>query len=190
MDGRARAAPPRNKHILLLTGPPGCGKTTVMRRLADLLRGRRIGGFLTGEMRESGERTGFRLETFPGVSVVLARVGHPSRTRVGRYGVDVAALDRVSAARLAPGDADIFLIDEIGKMELCSPRFVGAMSVLLDSTRLIVATVAIRGIGLIAEVKKRADADLWTVTRENRDSLPRRALDWLGERGALGDRNR
>ena len=34
--------------VLLLTGVPGAGKTTVLRRVNDLLAGRRLRGFLTG----------------------------------------------------------------------------------------------------------------------------------------------
>jgi nucleoside-triphosphatase THEP1 len=33
--------------------------------------------------------------------------------------------------------------------------------------------------GVIAEVKQRPDAEIWTVTRENRDDLPERVLVWL-----------
>ena len=47
--------------VLLLTGVPGIGKTTVIRRAADRLKGRRLGGFYTEEIREQGDRRGFRL---------------------------------------------------------------------------------------------------------------------------------
>jgi hypothetical protein len=42
-----------------------------------------------------------------------------------------------------------------------------------------VVTVAERGGGFIAEVRELPGADLWTVTHENRDGLPRRVLQWL-----------
>jgi nucleoside-triphosphatase THEP1 len=40
------------KH-LLLTGPPGIGKTTVIMRLAEFLTEPSIGGFYTDEIREA-----------------------------------------------------------------------------------------------------------------------------------------
>ena len=45
---------------LLLTGVPGVGKTTVIRKVADALAARRVRGFLTREMRSRGRRVGFR----------------------------------------------------------------------------------------------------------------------------------
>ncbi|MBC7104477.1 MAG: ATP-binding protein, partial [Firmicutes bacterium] len=44
---------------ILLTGPPGCGKTTVLRRLVGLLPAGTVAGFLTEEIREGRARTGF-----------------------------------------------------------------------------------------------------------------------------------
>lgn len=43
----------------------------------------------------------------------------------------------------------------------------------------VVATVARRGGGLIAEVKRRPDAELRTVTRATRDALPGAIAEWL-----------
>ena len=44
---------------VLLTGTPGCGKTTVILSLADKLRDLRLAGFHTQELREWGQRVGF-----------------------------------------------------------------------------------------------------------------------------------
>jgi nucleoside-triphosphatase len=49
---------PGNRNVLLLTGRPGTGKTTIIRKIADEWRGR-VGGFYTGEIREQGQRLGF-----------------------------------------------------------------------------------------------------------------------------------
>jgi nucleoside-triphosphatase len=83
---------------------------------------------------------------------------------------------------LDPDAAELFLVDEIGKMECLSERFIAAMRGLLDSGRVVVATVALRGGGFIAEVKRRRGVTLWEVTRTNRDALPAEVLGWIGAR--------
>lgn len=170
--------------LLLLTGPPGVGKTTVIRRVAATLDDRRPGGFYTEEMRGSGRRLGFRLVTFDGRDAVLAHVHHRGPYRVGRYGVDVSVLDGLAASALGPPatTTGLYLIDEIGKMECLSDRFVAAVRRLIDSSVIVIATVAERGEGLIAEVKRRPAVEMWQVTRDARDALPAEVMAWLDTR--------
>ena len=161
---------------ILLTGRPGIGKTTVVLRLAHLLTGRAIAGFHTEEIREGGQRQGFGATTFSGRTCVLAHVNLPSRHRVGRYRVDVDAFEQVVLPELAH-PRDLMFIDEIGKMECFSTRFVRAVRGLLDGPATVVATVAVSGGGFIAEVKTRPDVEIWEVTGENRDELPQRLAE-------------
>lgn len=164
------------KRHLLLTAMPGAGKTTVIRRLAELAPQGAV-GFYTEEIRVRGERRGFRLVGLEGTAAIIAHVDFPKTHRVGKYGVDVAAIDATVDAALAQRrGARIYLIDEIGKMECLSARFVAAVSRLLEGRLPVVATVAKRGAGFISEVKQRADCELWTLTRENRDALPAEIL--------------
>jgi nucleoside-triphosphatase len=170
------------RNVLLITGTPGIGKTTVIRQTADKLGLRGLRGFYTEEIREDGERCGFRLVSFDGAAHIIAHVDFPKRHRVGKYGVNVPVLDE--AARLLHPDphARVYLVDEIGKMECFSDRFIAAMRVLISEHAPIVATVGIHGGGFIAEVKCRPECELWEVTRANRDELPARILAWLVER--------
>ena len=156
------------------------GKTTALREVTASLSGRLIRGFYTEEIREAGERRGFRLVTLDGQERVMAHVAFRGPHRIGKYGVDVALVDEVADSVLAARPpADLYLVDEIGKMECLSSRFVKAMRALLDSTRPVLATVAQRGGGFIAEVKHREDVLLWEVTLGNRDEMPDRLLAWL-----------
>jgi nucleoside-triphosphatase len=170
------------RHVLLITGAPGIGKTTVVRRAADGLKQKGLRGFYTEEIREDGERRGFRLVSFDGTTQIIAHVDFPKRHRVGKYGVDVAVLD--DAARLLRPDSDarVYLVDEIGKMECLSERFIAAMRVLLSGRTPVIATIGAHGGGFIAEVKRRPECELWEVTRVNRDEMPARILAWLAER--------
>jgi nucleoside-triphosphatase len=171
------------RRLLLLTGRPGSGKTTALRRAADRLERRRLGGFYTEELRQHGERRGFRAITFDGRARDLARVDFVGRTRVGRYGVDLSVMDALADELEPSAHVDVWLVDEIGKMACLSARFVSAMRRLLDGTAPIVATVALRGGGFIAEVKRHRDAELWTVAASSRDALPARIVAWLESRG-------
>jgi len=158
------------------------GKTTALRRAADALSDLKIRGFITGDIREGRERVGFRLQTFDGDEAVLAQVNIRSPHRVGRYGVDLTALDRIAADQLSGRGADVVFVDEIGKMETLSKTFVEKVEALLDSPTLVVATVGLRGEGFIEKVKQRRDIFLWKLTRANRDHMPGEIAAWVRER--------
>jgi nucleoside-triphosphatase len=166
--------------LLLLTGAPGSGKSTVMRGVAAALAGRNVRGFFTAELREGGRRTGFAVESLAGARGTLARAGLASPHRVGRYGVDVLGFERVALPALAPGAA-AYLVDEIGPMECFSGRFVAAVRALLAADARVVATVHRRAGGFAGELRSRPGAILLEVTPGNRDGLPSRVARWIGE---------
>ncbi|HEY3358125.1 MAG TPA: nucleoside-triphosphatase [Polyangia bacterium] len=170
-------------HALLLTGGPGVGKTTVLRRVAAALTARRLRGFLTDEVREQGVRVGFAITSFDGTTATVAHVHARSPHRVGRYGVDLTALADVVARALSRDPApEVFLVDEIGKMECLSPAFVREITRILDGDAVTVATIALHGGAFIADVKNRPDVEVWELTRESRDAMPERIVAWVGER--------
>ncbi len=175
---------PTTPHILLVTGAPGIGKTTALRTVAEGLSNARICGFYTEELRAQGVRCGFRLVGFDGTEGIIAHVDFPYPQRVGKYGVDVAAVDRLARATLTRDqDCAVYLVDEIGKMECFASGFVAAMRPLLDADKPLLATISKKGDGFIEEVKARSDIELLEVTRANRDALPADVLNWLRRRG-------
>jgi len=163
---------------LLLTGAPGCGKTTVMTRLANLLSGKRLAGFVTEEISTSGQRSGFQAKTFQGKEALLSSIHHKSWISVGRYGVDVRSFEKLVLPELEkdPGKVDFFLVDEIGKMECVCPRFVSAMERVLALDVPMIVSVSQQGKGLVSEVKNRPDMETLTVTSDNREGLPQTLL--------------
>ncbi len=158
---------------LFVTGLPGTGKTTLIRKILDRLpEGLDVSGFFTAEIRESGERVGFAINTLDGRSGVLSHIRIGGGARVGRYGVDVKGFEGLILPLLEAGRAGLYVIDEIGKMECFSQAFCDRVRSLLDSETSVLGTVALKGGGFIAEVKARGDVSLFEVTVKNRDILP------------------
>ncbi|MBW1697124.1 MAG: NTPase [Deltaproteobacteria bacterium] len=159
------------KHIFV-TGMPGVGKTTLMKKLLQHLSGLQPIGFYTEEIREKGTRKGFKLLSPDGTERILAHVHIKSSVRVGKYGVDIAGFEAfLDAIRLDKKDASLVIIDEIGKMECHSKKFRDMVIKLLRSDKTIIATIAMKGGGLVADIKKRADIDLMVLTQLNREAI-------------------
>jgi nucleoside-triphosphatase len=169
-------------NVLLITGIPGIGKTTIVKKAFTSLSGLNIGGFYTEEIRINNVRQGFELVTFQGKRLVMAHIDSDSAYRVGKYGVDVDAIDTAVAMTMSEDrNTELFIIDEIGKMECFSDLFVKRMSSLLDSGKPVVATIALKGGGFISEVKNRAGVKLWEATKKNRNDMPDKIASWVRE---------
>ncbi|MCS7171872.1 MAG: NTPase [Armatimonadetes bacterium] len=170
--------------LLLISGRPGVGKTTLLRRLAQELQDR-VDGFYTEEIREHGGRVGFRLVTLDGSAEVFAHVRWRNRPhRVGRYGVDLEVLDRlgVVAIRRAVKAGKVVLIDEIGKMELESAAFRTALEEAIRSPSVVVATALATPHPLVDAIRRRPGCTELPLTPANREEVFRDALQWIHRR--------
>jgi nucleoside-triphosphatase len=158
---------------LLLTGNPGVGKTTLIRAIIARLKGIRCVGFYTEETRRGGQRTGFRIVTLDGQEGCLASLGTQAPT-VGKYSVHVEEFERLVLPLLNPvaQRADLYVIDEIGKMELLSRPFRTQIIELLAQPTNLLATITKRGNGFVDQIKHRSDVEIIEVARYNRDDLP------------------
>lgn len=160
-----------------ITGKPRIGKSTVIKGVITQLKAKGIvvGGMLTSEIHEGGERVGFSLvDLRSGVRGMLAHV-HQSGPKIGKYGVNLTDLDGIGARSitdaLSAPELRIIVVDEVGPMELKSPSFVEAVTDAIESEK-----------HLIVSVHQRSDHELVRrikhtfvmieVTAQNRDELP------------------
>ncbi|XP_072246499.1 cancer-related nucleoside-triphosphatase [Leuresthes tenuis] len=188
-----------SKHVFL-TGPPGVGKTTLVQKACEALVSSGVGveGFYTEEVREGGRRVGFDVVTLTGKRGHLSRirdgagVSHGRREHtVGQYVVDLPSFESLALPLFRNvGSVDgssrkVFIIDEIGKMELFSQSFVRAVRETLDSSSCaILGTIPTpkgKPLGLVEEVRSRRDVEVFTVSKENRNTILQDILTTLQE---------
>ncbi len=157
---------------VLLTGRPGCGKTTLIKRVVNNLP-QRAGGFYTEEIRDRGTRVGFKIVTLDGDEVVFAHVALKTSERVGKYRLDLSALEAVGvkAIREAVQAQRLVVIDEIGPMEIRSAIFQDAVNKALDSEVPVLATIFGRSLPFTDAIKSRPDVTLIEVRPDNRERL-------------------
>lgn len=164
-------------HHLLLTGKPRIGKTTLIQSIIEKLSNDfpkfQLTGFITKEVRSHGERVGFDLCTLDGQTGILARTFFPDkkeRQRVGKYFVDLEDLEKLAIPSLFK-DADLIILDEIGKMELLSSYFKETIEILFKGNSLILGTISFYDTPETIKLKKLNQTKIIEVTHQNRDHL-------------------
>lgn len=120
--GRTAAPLATTARTVVITGPPGSGKTPLVRSLIDDLgrRGISVAGFVQPAIVENDKKIGFRIQdAATGEVVDLARRVAPGE---GRFGTSFKFFDggfelgNRALQRIAPGS--VLVIDELGPVEL------------------------------------------------------------------------
>ena len=168
---------------ILLTGKPGVGKTTVVKKVVQKLKDKVI-GFWTEDIRDKlNKRTGFKIVTTEGTEGILAsKYLFETPYKVGSYYVDVETFEKVVIPVLekALKEDKTVVIDEIGKMELFSKRFISVVEEIFEKKEKILATVPIKDVHpFVKKVKERKDVLLIEVTLSNRNYLPEKIIQML-----------
>uniref|UniRef100_A0A8C6WN90 Nucleoside-triphosphatase, cancer-related n=1 Tax=Neogobius melanostomus TaxID=47308 RepID=A0A8C6WN90_9GOBI len=190
------------KHVFL-TGQPGVGKTTLVQKACEALvsSGATVEGFYTEEVKAGGRRVGFdvvtltgRGDTCPESGIFILDMAGPSHGRqeytVGQYVVDLPSFENLVLPlfkNVGSGGAarKVFIIDEIGKMELFSQSFIRAVRQTLDSSSCtILGTIPVlkhKPLALVEEVRGRSDVKVFTISKENRNSILQDVLSTVNE---------
>jgi len=164
----------------LLTGMPGTGKTSIIRQVISQSN-RNAGGFYTEEIRSVGIREGFRIVTLDGKDGILAHIAIDSPFRVGKYGVDISVLDNIGVESIynAIKNNELIVIDEIGKMELFSPRFITAVQDALNSPKRVLGTITLKPHPLADAIRLSKSIRVAELTRNNQKYVLAEILTWL-----------
>ena len=107
---------------ILITGRPGIGKTTLIKKVFNFLsenfKNLKINGFITEEIREKGKRTGFKIIFLnQNKEFVFASIYFKTNFKIGKYSVKVKEFENeIEKLILINKDSDLLLIDEIGPM--------------------------------------------------------------------------
>ncbi len=164
---------------LFITGKPKAGKTTLIKKIYGLYPGI-FAGFWTEEIRERGNRVGFRIITTNGDKGILAHINFKTR-KVGKYGVNVEEFERIVLPILQGYDfRKLLLVDEIGKMELLSERFSKEIRKIVFNDRTnIIATIPIKDVHpLVRDIRRRFRVIL--LTPDNRNEVFEMLRELLG----------
>ncbi|XP_052845984.1 LOW QUALITY PROTEIN: nucleoside-triphosphatase THEP1 [Drosophila gunungcola] len=176
---------------IIITGPPGVGKTTLVRKICSNLRdkGHILRGFYTEEVRSEGigQRIGFDVVTLDGKHGILSRenpIDKLRRPKVGKYSVFIQDFEDLTLPLLANKDSrpepELLVIDEVGKMELLSKRFESAVGDLLRKKRPLVVTIPEKSsLSLVEQIRKTSGSILYQVTKSNRNTLSTEITDLI-----------
>ncbi len=164
----------------LLTGVPGVGKTSLLKEILKELK-IPARGFFTEEIRKNGERIGFKIVTLTEKEGILAEKGFRSPYQVSKYGVILKDLEELGVKEIEEGlrEDSLIVADEIGKMELFSPKFRKVILEALDSKNKILGTIMLKPNPFCDKIKKRQDTKIFYLTKENSQRIKKEIIKLL-----------
>lgn len=169
--------------MILLTAQPRTGKSTAIKKIVNMLGKANCGGFYTEEIRENGERVGFRICTLSGKTGILSHVNIESNYKISRYGVDLEEFEKLCISELESAIKDnnikYIVIDEIGPMQLFSEKYKELLMDLLNCDKPIIGTIYMNSYEWLDDFKKQEKVNLIEITFDNRDSMPLQLVEEL-----------
>ncbi|MFH1609313.1 MAG: NTPase [Candidatus Bipolaricaulota bacterium] len=166
---------------IAVTGNPGVGKSTLVLRVVEGIP-ISCGGLVTQEIRKCGRRVGFSLRDLAtGQEGVLAHIHLPAGPGFGRYRINLRDLDEIGAAAIerAVEQRDLVVVDEVGPMELHSPRFIAAVDHALAQARNLLVTVHRASNHPLAYRIRRGVDHYLRLTRDNRDETAAQVIGFF-----------
>lgn len=167
---------------IFITGPPGSGKTTLIKEISKELKFKiEIRGFFTEEIRKKGKRVGFKIVTLGGKEGILAKKGLKSKYYVLKYGVNLKDLEEIGVKEIeeALKRDCLLIIDEIGKMELCSEKFKETILRALDSKNKILGTILFKPHYFCDKIKQRKDTKIFDLSIQSPEEIKKEILKIL-----------
>jgi nucleoside-triphosphatase len=170
-----------------ITGLPGAGKTHALRKVVEMLEEEeiKVGGMITDAIKEKGKKVGFMVQDLlTKEEGVLARIDLDSEVRFLEYGIDMEALDGigVEAIKRSTIQADVIVIDEVGKLEVESKNFVEAVKDALEADKPLLLTLHKKSRNpLLQDIRRRDDVRILEVTPINKNILPYKIIPLIKE---------
>jgi nucleoside-triphosphatase len=168
-----------------ITGLPGAGKTQALVKVIEMLEaeGLVVGGMITEPIVSKNRRMGFSVMNWMSKEKgTLAHMKINSKISVGKYGVDINVLEDIGVEAIdqATENAEIIIIDEVGKMEVESDRFVDAVKRALECAKPLILTLHKKSRNpLLQDIRRRDDIRILEVTPVNRNLLPYKIIKLL-----------
>ncbi len=165
---------------IFITGKPGCGKTTLIKEILKEIK-IQARGFHTEEIRQKGERVGFKIITLSGKEGILSHKEIESPLKVSKYKVNLKDLEKIGIKEIEKGLKEdcLIVIDEIGKMELFSKKFKKVIKKTLESKNKVLGTIKLTLNSFTERIRKRKDTKILNLTKENREEIKREIIKFL-----------
>jgi nucleoside-triphosphatase len=163
---------------IILQGPPKIGKSTILKKVYALLEHKNPKGCIVEEERENGNRVGFRIKYLPeGHSTQLASSKETlSDIFVSKYSINIKAIENELIPYMfemkSESSHDVFIFDEIGRMQQKSDKFMSAVDHTMSISKPVIATIVYDDEIWARKYKNDAENFIITVTKLNRDFIP------------------
>lgn len=173
-----------NKKILL-TGLPGVGKTTIIRKVINniFLNSGMIGGFFTKEIRENNRRVGFQVKTILSCEIdIIAHEQHKSSYKMHNFGINLNAFEKTLLMELkncVKRNVSLIVIDEIGIMETKSFKYCQKLLEILNGHKPILGVLKKKENPFLNKIRQVSDLNIIEVNRANRNDVSRKITQWF-----------
>ena len=173
-----------------ITGPVGSIKAEALRKIIDMLQkdGLEVQGLLVTEIVNNSKLAGYSIfDIYTKKKAVFADTVITSRVKIDKLGVDTRILEEILIPSLqkARENADLIVIDEIGKLENATKNVQKEIEETLKSPKPLIVTLHKKSRNpVLQEIRSLEGIRVFDITPINRNILPFKVMRVLkGEEG-------